>query len=491
VLSVTRDISEAKIAQEEIRNLAFYDSLTRLPNRSLLLERLRQCIAAGSRSCRMRALLFVDLDDFKTLNDTLGHQTGDLLLQEVAVRLAASVREVDTVARLGGDEFVVMLEDLSENAEEAATQARVIGEKILTALSEPYQLDGHDCLSTSSVGATIFGDKKESISEILKQADIAMYQAKAAGRNTMRFFAPELQAAVNARATLESDLRQGIKSGQFVLWYQPLIYKGLIVGSEALLRWNHPLRGLLRPGEFIPLAEETGLIVPLGNWVVDMACNQIAAWARAKETAHLSLAINISALQFRQPGFVGYVLAALKSAGARPEVLQLELTETSLVYNVEDVIAKMIRLKVAGLRFSLDDFGTGYSSLAYLKRLPLDQLKIDRGFVRDILDDPTSRAIAKAVIDLAQAMDISVVAEGVETDQQHTLLNDLGCLSYQGYLFSPPLPLDEFQLLCVDSSPLTNFCTDARPEFFEPASAGYLRNCSRFRDLPCPLAPDT
>ena len=451
VLSVICDISDAKVAEREIRNLAFYDPLTHLPNRRMLLERLRQAIAAGKQSRRLQALLFVDLDDFKTLNDTLGHQTGDLLLKEVAARLSSCVRQTDAVARLGGDEFVVMLKDLSENPQEAATQAQMVGEKILNLLREPYRLAGRECLSTSSIGITVFGRKRESSSEILKQADIAMYQAKSAGRNTMHFFAPELQVAVTARATLESDLRQGIKSGQFVFWYQPLIYEGLPIGAEALVRWNHPLRRLLLPGEFIPLAEETGLIVPLGYCLLQAACQQIAAWASCKQTAHLSLAVNISALQFRQPDFVDHVLAALKDSGANPENLQLELTESTLVLNSDDVTAKMMQLKVAGVRFSLDDFGTGYSSLAYLKRLPLDQLKIDRAFVRDILEDATSRAIAQTIITLARAMDLSVIAEGVETEEQRILLNDLGCHTFQGYLFSSPLPLEEFERFCRDS----------------------------------------
>ena len=447
VLSVTRDISDSKEAEEEIRNLAFYDPLTHLPNRRLLLERLRQTIASGSRSGRKRALLFIDLDDFKTLNDTLGHHTGDLLLQEAATRMAGCIRASDTAARLGGDEFVVMLEDLDTRSEEAATQARVIGEKIREALSEPYQLEGHECLCTASIGITIFGDKKDNSSEILKQADIAMYQAKAVGRNTMRFFAPELQATVNARAALENDLRQGIKSGEFVLWYQPLVYEDLIVGAEALLRWNHPRRGHLLPGGFIPLAEETGHIVSLGNWVLQTACEQLAKWASEKDSARFSIAVNISALQFRQPDFVDQVLAALDRSGANPENLKLELTESMLAHNIDEVIAKMTELRAHGLRFSLDDFGTGYSSLGYLKRLPLDLLKIDRTFVRDILEDAASRAIAQTVISLSRAMNVAVIAEGVETNEQRVLLEKLGCHSFQGYLFSPPLPLEKFQRL--------------------------------------------
>jgi diguanylate cyclase (GGDEF)-like protein/PAS domain S-box-containing protein len=445
VLTVMRDISDAKAAEEEIWNLAFYDPLTRLPNRRLLLDRLRQALAGNSRTKRHRALLFVDLDDFKTLNDTLGHQTGDLLLQEVAARLVTSVRECDTVARLGGDEFVVMLEDLSTMPEEAATQAEAVGQKILSAIDQPYLLDHHECLSTSSVGITVFGQKAESANEILQQADIAMYQAKAAGRNTMRFFAPALQTIVNARALMEVELRQALKSDQFVLHYQPQVDATGLIGVEALIRWNHPSRGLLAPLHFIPMAEQSGLILPLGNWVLEAASAQIAAWARRIQTANLSVSVNISALQFRQPGFVGQVLMALDRVGANPNNLRLELTESMLVDNIEDVITRISDLKSHGIGFSLDDFGTGYSSLAYLKRLPLDELKIDRSFVRDIVENVGSRAIAESIISLGRAMSLEVIAEGVETEEQRECLTQIGCHIFQGYLFSRPLSLEDFE----------------------------------------------
>ena len=452
ILSVTRDITEAKAAEERIRDLAFYDPLTHLPNRRLLMERLRQSLAAGSRTTRKRAILFVDLDNFKILNDTLGHKTGDLMLQEVAVRLAACVRESDTVARLGGDEFVVMLDDLSDVPEEAAAQAELVGEKILAAVAQPFWLSGRECLSTSSIGITVFGDKRECTDEVLQQADIAMYQAKAAGRNTMRFFAPALQAAVNARAALEEDIRQAIKSSQFELFYQPQLDSIGLIGAEALVRWNHPRRGLLLPGEFIPLSEETGLILPLGDWVLENACAQVAAWAGCADTARISIAVNISARQFRQPGFVDKVLAALDRTGANPQNIKLELTESMLVENIEDVIAKMTVLKSHGLKFSLDDFGTGYSSLAYLKRLPLDQLKIDSSFVRDILLDVGSRAIAQSVISLGRALGLAVIAECVETDEQRALLSRIGCHAFQGFLFSRPIPLEAFERQWLRSS---------------------------------------
>ena len=447
VLSVTRDISAAKAAEDEIRSLAFYDPLTGLPNRKLLLDRLRQIVADGPRNPHRQALLCVDLDDFKTLNDTLGHETGDLLLQEVARLLASCVRQADTVARPGGDEFFVILKDLSETPEEAAAEAKGVSEKIQAAVARTHRLDGHECYSTCSIGITVFGAQQESVHEVLQQADIAMHQAKAAGRNTVRFFAPVLQAAVNARAALEEDLRRALKHNEFLLYYQPQIESNILIGAEALIRWKHPQRGLLLPGQFIALAEETGLILPMGNWVLETACKQIAAWAQRKDTAHITLAVNISARQFRQPDFVNQVLSALSHHGANPHNLKLELTESMLLDNVEEVIARMTELKAHGLRFSLDDFGTGYSSLTYLKRLPLDQLKIDRSFVRDILVDASSAAIAQAIISLSRAMGMSVIAEGVEEEKQRDLLAHLGCHSYQGYFFSRPLPLEEFQLL--------------------------------------------
>jgi diguanylate cyclase (GGDEF)-like protein/PAS domain S-box-containing protein len=445
VLTITRDISSAKAAEDEIRSLAFYDPLTGLPNRRLLMERLHVTLASSSRTGRLRALLFVDLDNFKTLNDTLGHHTGDLLLQEAAKRLTACVREADTVGRLGGDEFVLMLEDLSDLPEDAAAQAKAVGEKILSVVTQPYMLNGRECRSSASIGISVFGGRRENSNEILQQADIAMYQAKAAGRNTMRFFAPALQAAVNARAALEEDLRESIRTGQFVLYYQPQVDRNRLIGAEALLRWKHPSRGILPPGEFIPLAEETGLILPLGKWVLETACAQIAAWAGNKQTARLAVSINISARQFHQPEFVEQVLAALDGARANPANLRLELTESILVENVQDVSDKMKELKSHGLRFSLDDFGTGYSSLAYLKKLPLDQVKIDRSFVRDILTEESSAAIAQTIISLSRAMGLPVIAEGVETEGQRECLTRMGCHAFQGFLFGRPLPLEEFR----------------------------------------------
>lgn len=441
-----RDITARKATEERIKNLAFYDPLTRLPNRRLLLDRLQQALASCSRSRREGALLFIDLDNFKALNDTLGHDIGDQLLQQVAPRLSACVREGDTVARQGGDEFVIMLKDLHENPEDAAAQIKVVGEKILVTLAQPYMLSSKKHHSTASIGATLFGKHQSSIDDILKQADIAMYQAKADGRNTLRFFDPDLQSAVKARASLETDLRQGIREKQFLLHYQPQVDDaGRWTGAEALVRWRHPERGLVYPADFIPQVEETGLILPLGNWVLETACMQMVAWASRPETAHLTMAVNVSAHQFHQTGFVKHVLAAVKRTGADPSKLKLELTESMLLENVEDVIAKMTELKEQGIRFSLDDFGTGYSSLGYLKRLPLSQLKIDHSFVRDVLTDANDATITRTILSLGQSFGLTVIAEGVETAAQRTFLADHGCLAYQGYLFGRPVPADEFE----------------------------------------------
>jgi diguanylate cyclase (GGDEF)-like protein/PAS domain S-box-containing protein len=447
IVSVVRDISGAKAAESTIHSLALFDPLTGLPNRRLLFERLSQTLADRDQRGRLKALLLVDVDNLKTLNDTLGHHIGDLLLQEVARRIASCAHEPNTVGRLGGDEFVVILSDLSEVPEEAATQAKAFGQEILDSISQPYLLEDRECLTAASMGVTIFGDKENTADEILQKADIALHLAKADGRNTLRFFSPALQAIVNAQAVLEKDLRLAIKTKQFVLYYQPQVERGRMTGAEALIRWIHPSRGIVPPDEFIPIAEESRLILPMGDWVLETACRQIASWAARPETARLTIAVNISALQFRQPEFVDRVLAALDHTGANPKCLKLELTESMLVENIEDVIAKMTELKSHGLSFSLDDFGTGYSSLAYLKRLPLDQLKIDRSFVRDMLVDLTSGAIAQTIISLGRAMELSVVAEGVETEEQRGFLAGLGCHCFQGDLFSRPLPPDEFEAL--------------------------------------------
>lgn len=440
------DITLRKSAEDEIRNLAFYDPLTQLPNRRLLMDRLEQALASGNRHHRKGALLFIDLDNFKTLNDTLGHDHGDLLLQQVAERLSKCTREGDTVARLGGDEFVVMLENLEEDVFDAANQAETVAIKILSELNQTYWLGVSEHHSSPSIGVTLFGENQETIAEPLKRADLAMYQAKAAGRNTIRFFDPKMQAMVTQRAELEEDLRDAMLNDQFELYYQAQFNdEGRLFAAEALIRWHHPLRGMISPAEFIPIAEDTGLIAILGYWVLNTATQQLAVWERQPEFAELTLAVNVSPSQFHQKNFVDQVVDVLQLTGADPRRLKLELTEGFSISNIEDVIVRMSTLRQYGVSFSLDDFGTGYSSLSYLKRLPLDQLKIDQSFVRDILIDPNDAAIARMVIVLAESLGLSVVAEGVETLAQKAFLEQQGCRAYQGYLYSRPLALPEFE----------------------------------------------
>ena len=444
------DMSQHKAAEEEIRYLAYYDPLTQLPNRRLLLDRLQQALAASTRRQRCGAVLMLDLDNFKTLNETQGHERGDMLLRQVALRLRDCVQSEDTVARHGGDEFVVVLEDLGDSREEAAARAEETGQKILAALRRPFLLEGESHHSTLSMGVTIFQGVRETGDELLQRADLAMYQAKAGGRNTLQFYDPQMQASVAARAALESDLREGLALGQFELFYQPQMDNGRITGAEALLRWRHPVRGFVSPAHFIPLTEETGLILPLGEWVLQAACARLALWAQRPALANLGLSVNVSARQFHQSGFVGQVLAALASTGADGRRLKLEMTESLLLQDVEDTIDKMAQLRAYGVGFSLDDFGTGYSSLAYLKRLPLDELKIDQSFVRDVLTDPNDAAIARTIVALGTSLGLRVIAEGVETEAQRAFLARNQCYVWQGYLLSPPLPVDGFERLVVD-----------------------------------------
>lgn len=442
------DITERKKAEAQIVHLAYHDVLTGLPNRRLMMDRLDHARSVSARTGHCVALLLLDLDNFKTLNDTLGHEMGDLLLKEVALRLRSCVREVDTVARLGGDEFVVLLEDLSPDFDTAAKQAENVGEKIRNALSAPFVLSGNTLRSTPSIGATLFHNDEITIEELMKQADLAMYQAKAAGRNTIRFFDPAMQTKVAYYAALEADLREALQQQQFLLHYQPQINDaGLLVGVEVLLRWQHPERGMVSPMDFIPLAEESGLILPLGKWVLKSACAQLVKWQTMPNLAQVTIAINISASQLHHPGFVNEVVSVLEETGANPKRLKLELTESQLVTDAEVTIAKMLELQNRGVGFSMDDFGTGYSSLSYLKRLPLDQLKIDKSFVDNILSDSNDAAIAKMIVALAESTNLNVIAEGVETQAQRDFLSGLGCHTYQGYLFSRPLPLADFELL--------------------------------------------
>lgn len=441
------DIGERKASEEHIKQLAYYDSLTKLPNRRMLTERLKQAVMASQRYGREGALLFIDLDNFKTLNDTVGHHQGDILLQKVAEQLAKLVRKTDTVARFGGDEFIIMLTDLDADSEIAINQIRNLSEKILKAQNQYYNFSGFNHHSTLSIGVTLFSDNnQDGIDQLLQQADLAMYQAKAAGRNTIRFFNPMMQEAASRRAKLETDLHVAIEQKQFQLYYQPQVDSvGDIIGSEALIRWNHPERGMVSPLDFIPVAEETGQILPIGLWVLEEACQQLKRW---EDTAvgPLTVAVNVSARQYQHPDFVADVIEIIQKTDITPGNLNLELTESVLSNNIDDIANKMWLLGAQGIGFALDDFGTGYSSLSYLKKLPLNYLKIDQSFVRDLLTDPNDAAIAETIVALAQSMNLKVIAEGVETEEQRQRLHDLGCYIYQGYLFGKPVPAEELQL---------------------------------------------
>lgn len=444
-VAVGRDITERKRDEEKIQYLAFYDPLTQLPNRQMLLDRLKEAVGENGHA-REGALMFIDLDNFKVLNDTLGHQKGDLLLQQVGRRLRNCVAKGDVVARLGGDEFVVLIENTPEKPLDPLTAAQIVSTRILDALGEPYVLPGYLHHSTCSIGVTLFGKSPSSVSELLKQADLAMYQAKAAGRNAVRFFDPEMQAVASANAALAADLRQAWRDNHLKIEYQPQVdTHGRMTGVEALLRWEHPTRGIVGPDQFIPTAEETSLIIPIGHWVLETACAQLAEWALRPDRANLSIAVNVSVRQFRHPEFIDEVMTCVRRAGIAPQNLKLELTESLLADGLEVTVAKMRNLKDMGVRLSVDDFGIGYSSLSYLKRLPIDELKIDRGFVKDILTDSNDAAISATIIGLCRSLGLEVIAEGVETEEQRAFLAAQGCHRYQGYLYCRPLPIRQLE----------------------------------------------
>lgn len=441
------DITERKQTEREIEKLAFYDSLTNLPNRRLLQDRLKMALAMSKRHKQYGALLFIDLDHFKNLNDTLGHDIGDLLLKHVAERLRLCMRTCDTVSRLGGDEFIIMIEGLSHKELDAAKQAEIFGEKILSTLNQNYQLNVHDYRITPSIGITLFNDLEESVDELLKRADIAMYQSKATGRNGLSFYEPQMQEKINARVDLEKDLNRAIREQEFVLYYQSQVHCEKIVGAEVLIRWNHPEKGLVSPDTFIPVAEETGLILPIGEWVLEMACAQIKQWENQPTTAHLQLAVNVSSKQFQQADFVYQIQTLVAKMDINPSRLKIELTESLLLNNVEMTIDKMVKLRELGICFSMDDFGTGYSSLSYLTKLPLNQLKIDQAFIRNMGQKPSDAIIVQTIIGMTRNLDIDVIAEGVETEMQRDFLKLHDCNVYQGYFFSKPIPLNEFERL--------------------------------------------
>jgi diguanylate cyclase (GGDEF)-like protein/PAS domain S-box-containing protein len=447
-VAIFSDITARKEAEEEIRNLAFYDALTKLPNRRLLLDRFHLALSVSARSHHYGAVLFLDMDKFKVLNDTLGHDHGDLMLIEVAERIQLCVREVDTVARLGGDEFVVLIEEVGTNAQDASQKVALIAEKIRATLAVPYQIKGHEHHSSPSIGVCLYRGNGESVDALLKHADLAMYQAKEAGRNTVRFFDPAMQHAVEMHAALEADLRRAIPNGELRLYYQVQVDgEHRPLGAEALVRWEHSVRGMVPPAQFIPVAEESSLILDIGQWVLDTACRQLAQWGENERTRELVLAINVSAQQFHLRDFVSRIATALRVHRVDPSRLKLELTESVVLNDVADVVDKMRALKGLGVRLSLDDFGTGYSSLSYLKQLPLDQIKIDQSFVRDIASDPNDAVMVQTIIGMAQNFRLNVIAEGVETEAQLGFLRQNGCLAYQGYLFGKPLPIGELEAL--------------------------------------------
>ncbi len=447
-IGMVRDITQRRAAEAEIQRLAFFDQLTDLPNRRLLLDRLDRAVLSAARRGQMGALLFIDLDEFKLLNDTWGHDFGDRVLVQVAHRLKASVREGDTVARLGGDEFVIMLESLGETRRQAAVHAEMVARKILQSFERPFELMEREQHSSPSIGITLFGDDLLSAGELMAHADTAMYQSKSQGKNTFRFYDAELQAVLATRAALETDLRQCVARRQLLLHYQPQVdEQGSLLGAEALLRWRHPERGLVPPSIFIPAAEQCGFVLELGAWVLESACRTLASWAQHPSLGRLDMSVNVSALQLRDAHFVSDVLGTLRRHGANPRRLKLELTESLLAENVEDTIAKMNELRAAGVGFSLDDFGTGYSSLNYLRRLPLAELKIDRSFVKDMLGDPNSAVIARTIVALGQTFGLQVIAEGVETVEQRDALLKMGCRRFQGYFFGHPVDQASFEQL--------------------------------------------
>ena len=444
-VSVFSDITLRKKSEEEIHRLAFYDPITGLPNRSLLQDRLQQALNNSARRNKFCALLFIDLDNFKILNDTKGHNIGDLLLIDAAKRLQGCVRDTDTVARLGGDEFVVMLEDIDEDPTRAASASRDIAEKVLALMSQPFTLQEFEHHSSCSIGISLFLGNATTMDDLFKHADSAMYQAKTQGRNTICFFDPAMQAELVIRTAMADDLRMALPNHQFRLYYQIQVNGRDAMGAEALLRWQHPLRGLVSPAKFIPVAEESGLIVQIGEWVLRSACLQLKAWQGNPLTHHLQISINVSARQFRQPDFADRVIGIFEETGANPFKLKMELTESLMLENINSCIEKMQALRAIGVRFSVDDFGTGHSSLSYLKRLPLQQIKIDQGFVRDITTDPSDAAIVQTIIGMANNLGLDVIAEGVETEDQRSFLEKHGCDDYQGYLFSRPVPIEAFE----------------------------------------------
>ena len=453
-LAALLDLSERRKTDELINRLAFIDQLTGLPNRSLLMDRIQQACVANARTGNYGALILLDLDNFKKLNETQGHAAGDELLRQVGQRLVAIVRQSDTVARFGGDEFVVMLPDLGEKPlEDAACDIENLGRNILENLAQPCLISGMTFSCQASLGVTLFNGTEESIDNLLRQAEMAMYQSKSVGKSCLTFFDLDMEMAIMNHARMDRELLEALQRGQFELFYQPQVAgdSGRILGAEALIRWRHPVRGLVSPAEFIPHIETSGLILPVGQWVLETACEHLARWATRPEMAHLTLAVNVSVQQFQSPDFAKRVEEALKEMGADPGRLKLELTESALAQDPDNLIAVMRQIRALGVRFALDDFGTGYSSLSYLCRLPLEYLKIDRSFVSQIESGDNNVVICAATISLAHGLKLKVIAEGVETDAQQYFLNSVHrCDVLQGYLYSAPIPLPEFEAMFND-----------------------------------------
>jgi len=442
------DLTERKQVEQRIHELAYFDHLTGLPNRRFLSEELDKVLARSERSGQFGAVLFLDLDNFKLLNDTMGHDIGDLLLRQVAQRLKLALRHSDQLARLGGDEFVVVFEDLGTTLKEAIVEATHVVDKILEVLDQPYHLDGRLFVSTTSIGVTLFEGMAADVDTLLKQADLAMYRAKSDGRHIARFFDPGMQAAADRQSALETGLRDGLARHQFVLFCQPQFdIHGHLVGAEVLVRWLRDNGVLVAPGDFIGLAESSGLILPLGRQVLEESCRALARWHGDKALGKLKLAVNVSVQQLRDPEFPQEVARILERSGAPARQLFLELTESIFADDKQDLAERMHRLCGQGLRFTLDDFGTGYSSLAYLKQFPLTALKIDRSFVHDVHVDPSAGPIVKAIIALAQQLKLEIVAEGVEHEAQRTFLARNGCSALQGYLLGAPMPIAQFESL--------------------------------------------
>jgi diguanylate cyclase (GGDEF)-like protein/PAS domain S-box-containing protein len=448
VVILGKDISERKRAESKIHTLAFYDSLTHLPNRQLFNDRLAQALAQSQRHHKYGALIMIDLDNFKALNDTKGHHIGDELLKQVAFRIQSLLKDGDTLARIGGDEFVVLLEGVSFDGEETVLQSEQFALSVKHCINQPYTLLGYEHTCSPSIGVVLFNGHDKSKETLLKQADIAMYHAKKLGRNRVCQYDPAMQESVEHKTLMESELKAALSKQEFVLFYQPQIdAKGVIIGVEALVRWNHPTKGLIPPNLFIPLAEETGDIIALGAWVLREACRQLFLWLEKYPNLFLHVAINVSAKQFQETSFYDTVSSIVHEMHVPSSSITLELTESLILENVHEVIAKIEALRSLGVRFSLDDFGTGYSSLSYLKRLPLDELKIDQSFVRDINHDNNDAMIVKTIIEMAQNFDLDVIAEGVENEEQLMYLKENGCPLFQGYFFGKPMPPEEIERL--------------------------------------------